>query len=151
MTRQYFDADLKNQSKRLVTTFHEGLKACDGIIHDSHEDRYFTGKLAWRNPIVFRVSLPKGKRWEFIKLTKIWLARPEVIGIPNMQPPYIRPICFAAMPEPRNKRRAYYFPRTYAEAYIRDFHPVLGDRIINGEAALSRLLSGDLSVLEVRP
>jgi hypothetical protein len=62
---EYWDAELKNQSKQQLATLELAIAQTGAAIID-HENKYFTGKLKWRNPLLLKVKLPKGKRWEFI-------------------------------------------------------------------------------------
>ena len=63
---EYWDAELKNQSKQQLATLELAIAQTGAAIIDQHENKYFTGKLKWRNPLLLKVKLPKGKRWEFI-------------------------------------------------------------------------------------
>jgi hypothetical protein len=66
---EYWDAELKNQSKQQLATLELAITQTGAVIIDQHENKYFTGKLKWRNPLLLKVKLPKGKRWEFIVAT----------------------------------------------------------------------------------
>lgn len=151
MERQYFDANLKNQAKQRLFVFHEGLRRFHGIIHDSHEYRDFSGRQAWRNPALFRISLPKGRRFEFILFTKIWLARPPRFQLNiGRQIPYIRPICFAQINQERilkRQRRLYQYPSGDVEGCIMDDHPVNGKKLLKGDSVLYDTLSGEMDLL----
>jgi len=57
-------------------------------ITDLYEDKLFKDpKLLWRNPLLLKVKLPYGKRWEFILASKciVWLAKPPKLGVPKPQ------------------------------------------------------------------
>lgn len=149
--REYWDACLKNQSKGRVKAFHSALKLFDGKIHDWHEDKHFSGKQSWRNPISLRISLPEGQRFPFILHTirkgyQIWLSKPPRItaGIPN--------------PKPRLKlkgnhdvsklslRRGYYLhSNDRRKPYLADL--LNGEKRIFGQEVLERVLDGELDLL----
>lgn len=143
---EYFEVELKNQSRKLMDRVYQGLRLFGGQIHATHESKYFTGKLAWRNPVILKVSLPVGLRWQFISETKIWLARPGKVTInPGMpEPRYTRPICFAAADhDSMPLRREYHLGM---DPRVIDHHPVHGDRITKG--LTKEILDGKLDVLD---
>ena len=147
MDCEYFEVELKNQSKKLIRALDRGLAEFGGQIHATHESRYFTGKLAWRNPATVKVSLPAGSRWAFIRATKIWLARPTKLAInPGMpEPKYTRPICFGQVDHGEMELRRDYI--LGADPYILDRHPVSGDRVVQGEESTEAILNGTLDLL----
>ncbi len=45
---EYWDAELKNQSKKRLTGLEKAIAETGAIIVDRHEDKYIEGKLQWR-------------------------------------------------------------------------------------------------------
>lgn len=158
--REYWDAELKHQSKSRLKALQEGLLVCGGIIHNQYESKYFKGKLAWRNPLVLRLSLPKGKRWEFISKTKIWLAKPAklmvvpvniIVNLPDWcdrkHRRFYEPIPLRANHNNLNLRRSYNFQH----GWIKDYHvPFSGYdqyNIIKDRDILAAVLDGNLDLI----
>lgn len=155
---EYWDAKFKNQANKRLTGLEKAIAKTGAIITDRHENKYFEGKLKWQNPLLLKVKLPKGKRWEFILASKctIWLAHPPrvQIGLQNMSrfngtrywdsPP---------MPlqgnhdNPKTRRRYRLHPE--GSAYIADYKPELngGYELIEGADIVSAVLSGNLDLL----
>jgi hypothetical protein len=140
--REYFDIELKNQSKPNLAKLGR-LAEFGGTEHDRHASKYFTGKLAWRNPLIVRVSFPRLKRWEFIKATGLWCDRPHRIGVPEMpKAPAIR--LRGNHDEMRGRRRSYHLGGGL-KGMVRDWHPVLGQRDFDG--VVSDVLDGNLDIV----
>ena len=139
MNKSPYDARLKNQSKKLLKIFHEGLEQFDGEISDTCTTRYFKGSQTWRNPISFRVLMPWRNRARFIIETHIWLHRPRKIDI-MCQPRFIRPVSFALAVSPTHLRREYH------ERLIYDWHPIHGCRQFQESA--QRVLDGEIDLLD---
>ncbi|ALY07609.1 hypothetical protein 2AV2_157 [Nodularia phage vB_NpeS-2AV2] len=87
---EYWDAYLKTQSKGRLKLFHDAVKRFNAEITNSYSEKWFKDKLAWRNPIYFKVRLPKEngctRRWDFILACKcqVILDKPPKIGIPEL-------------------------------------------------------------------
>lgn len=154
---EYWDAELKDQSKRQLASL-EGAIAQTGVaITDQHEDKYFTGKLKWRNPLLLKVKLPKGKRWEFILATKstIWLAHPPrvQIGLADTtsrcgRHQEVKPIKLRGDHDHAKMRRTYRIHPLDA-AYIKDYRPELdgGYEVFKGVDMVAAVLGGDLDLI----
>lgn len=155
---EYWDAELKNQSKKRLTGLEKAITETGAIITDRHEDKYFEGKLKWRNPLLLKVKLPKGKRWDFILASgcTIWLAHPPQVqtgvrdvgrfnGTRYLDSP---PITLRGNHANAKRRRNYRLHPTHA-AYIMDYKPELnGDyQVIKGADIVSAVLCGDLDLL----
>lgn len=148
--REYYDIDLKNQSKRLMQSLELGMSQFDLQIHDRHENKYFSGRQAWRNPLLLRVSIPEGDRFKFTLLTKIWLHRIDRIGIPTLRVAPTMPL--KGNHEDCKLRRTYHFPGGNFDgntAWIKNFNPLNpGDykdyELIYGVDRLGAILDGDL-------
>ncbi|MGL5061389.1 MAG: hypothetical protein ACRC62_15555 [Microcoleus sp.] len=144
--REYFDLDLKNQGKARMAIAHAALKELGGIIHDTYESKYFKGKQSWRNPLLMRISLPDRMRWEFIRRSRLWLARPPVYGAPEMvfrDPILDRPLPLVGnhksweLPKVRNYR-------LHPTPSVRTLMPDGSYLTLDGAEALIRVLDGDL-------
>lgn len=154
---EYWDAALKNQSKKRLTGLAKAIAETGAIITDRHEDKYFEGRLMWRNPLLLKIKLPKGKRWEFILASEytIWLAHPPQIqlGLQDVIRNSRRyrdapPIRLCGNHDNAKTRRRY---RLHPEqlAYIADYKPELngGYDLIEGADIVSAVLGGDLDLL----
>jgi hypothetical protein len=148
MKREYFNIELKNQSKKRLAALQDGLEKFDGIIHDRHEETWFSGKQVWRNPLLLRVSLPESMRWQFISHTRIWLARPPVIGaFPGM--PKEKPIPLRGNHETLGRLRRSYNLNWGDTPWIKDFGKDFDRgnyRMLKG-GAVHRVLDGDLELV----
>lgn len=144
MQREYFDIDLKDQSKRRMRSV-AALPDFGGMIHDQYESKYFQGRLAWRNPLLLRISLPTGQRWEFIRHTialgcGLWLAHPERVGVPVFYPQPRLQLRGNHIGLP--KRRTYNF----RPGYVLD-HGTNGTVTYSGVEAVSAILDGNLDLV----
>lgn len=158
MNREYWDVELKNQSKARLNALQQGLKTFDGIIHNQYESKYFTGKLTWRNPLVLRISLPQGKRWEFISATKIWIARPAKISVipANLNLPdwckrkhwkHYKPIPLMGDHDNLKLRRTYNLTHGYIKDYTVPFSGHENYKFIEDKDILVAVLNGDLGLI----
>ncbi len=147
MKREYFDIDLKDQCKRRMNSL-SSLIQFGGIIHDQYEDKYFTGRQAWRNPLLLRVSLPEGKRWDFISHTiklgcGIWLGHPAVPCLPTIRPERQIPL--------RGKHTDLKLRRSYrlveGSYWIKDYQPDGSYSIYKDTEFTGSVLNGDLDLL----
>jgi hypothetical protein len=156
---EYWDAELKNQSKKRLAGLEKAITATGAIVTDRHEEKYFEGKLQWRNPLLLKVRLPKGKRWEFILVSgcTVWLAQPPrvQIGLRDTAGRFngTRYWDSPAIPLRGNHddakiRRRYRLHPEHA-AYIADYKPELngGYEVIKGADIVSTVLGGDLGLL----
>ena len=115
--------------------------------------KYFKGKLAWRNPLLLKVKLPKGKRWEFILAAKVWLARPPQVSLGlnfsrrDDELPYRR--LRGDHDALRKIKRRSYRVHGYPNAYIKDYKPELngGYEVIEGVDIVAAVLGGDLDLI----
>lgn len=155
---EYWDAELKNQSKKRLAGLEKAIAETGAIITNRHEDKYFEGKLKWRNPLLLKVKLPKGKRWQFILASKctIWLAHPPRVqlGLQDMgrfngtrywdSPP----IPLRGNHDNAKIRRRYRLHPEHA-TYIADYKPELngGYELIEGIDIVSAVLDGNLDLL----
>lgn len=106
------------------------------------------------------MKLPKGKRWEFILTSKVWLARPPQILLEGCQdrrgnptiynsgyydPPYI-PL---RGDHDNMKTRRRYRVHPEGAAYIADYKPELngGYEVIEGMDIVAAVLGGDLDLM----
>lgn len=165
---EYWDAELKTQSKKRLAMLEQAISQTGAIITDRYEDEFFKDpKLLWRNPLLLKVKIPRGKRWEFILASKctVWLAKPSKISVPESFSKRIRrgdPTAYCAgycEPPPvllrgdhdklkRQRRRSYRIHPTHA-AYIADYKPELdgGREIIEGIDIVVAVLGGDLDLI----
>jgi hypothetical protein len=156
---EYWDAELKNQSKKRLAGLDKAIAATGAFITDRHEDKYFEDKLKWRNPLLLKVILPKGKRWEFILASgcTVWLAQPPQvqIGLRDIIDRYNGTGDWASPPIPLRgnhddaKTRRRYRLHPEHTAYIADYKPELngGYEVIEGADIVSAVLGGDLDLL----
>lgn len=159
LPHEYWDAELKNQSKKRLTGLEKAIATTGAIITDRHEDKYFKDKLKWRNPLLLKIRLPKEKRWEFILATgcTVWLARPPQvqIGLQDIVDRYNRTGDWASQNIPLRgnhdnaKIRRRYRLRPEQVAYIADYKPELngGCEVIEGADIILAVLGGDLDLL----
>jgi hypothetical protein len=144
--REYWDIDLKNQGRQRVAQLHAMLKKFGGIIHDFSESKYFSGKQSWRNPLVLRVTLPKGVRYKFIRESRVWLHPPQVVGIPPGFPRSYLPLRGDHAALQRKLRRSY----NLHHGWIKD-HGESGKaidyRLFEGDEIVRRVLDGELDLL----
>lgn len=154
---EYWDAELKSQSKQRLATLERAISQTGAVITDQHEDKYFTGKLKWRNPLSLKLKLPKGKRWEFVLATKstIWLAHPPrvQIGLADAisrcsRHQEVKPIKLRGNHDNAKRRRNYRVHPSHA-AYIMDYHPELNGeyRIFEGADIVATVLGGGLDLI----
>lgn len=154
---EYWDAELKNQSKQRLAALERAIAQTGAVITDQDEDKYFTGKLKWRNPLLLKVKLPKGKRWEFILATKstIWLAHPPrvQIGIADAMSrcsryQEIKPVKMRGNHDNAKIRRTYRV-HPFDAAYIKDYRQGLdgGYEVFKGVDIVAAVLDGDLDLI----
>lgn len=163
---EYWDAELKNQSKKRLAMLEQAISQTGAIITDRYEDKFFKDpKLLWRNPLLLKIKLPPGKRWEFILASKcmVWLARPPKLRIPKTPNRNVRrgdPTAYCAGycdPPPAllrgdhdnlKLRRVYRVHPVHA-AYIADYKPEFdgGREIIEGIDIVQAVLGGDLDLI----
>lgn len=149
---EYWDCELKNQSKKRLAMLEKAVIETGAVIVDRDESQYFKDKLKWRNPLLLKIKLPKGKRWEFILASKCWLSKPPQIQLGLQQwvssdPPRI--------PLRGNhdhlKTRRRYRLRLHPEnvAYIADYRPELkgGYKVFEGAGIVAAVLNGDLDLI----
>jgi hypothetical protein len=148
---EFWDAELKNQSKRRMKLLEKAIAQTGTIVTDRYEDLFFKEpKLQWRNPLLLRIKLPAKKRWEFILATKctIWLAAPPRIQIGYEEPPRI-PLR-GNHNELRRVLRRTYKVNGYPNVYIKDHKPELngGYDFFEGSEIVSAVLNGHLEILQ---
>jgi len=148
---EYWDAELKNQSKRRLKLLELAISQTGAIVTDRYEDEFFKEpKLKWRNPLLLRIKLPARKRWEFILATKctIWLAEPLRIQIEYQQQPTI-PLR-GNHDALRKVLRRTYRVHGYPDAYIKDYKPELnGDyELFKGSEIVAAVFNGELDKLQ---
>lgn len=158
-TYEYWDAEVKHQSKKRMALLERAIAQTGAIVTDRYEWEIFKkDKLKWRNPLLLKVKLPKGKRWEFILVSKytIWLAKPTKLSVPDCYNersnlPYI-PLRGNHDSTTLKTRRSYRLHPVGA-AYIADFRPELdgGYEIIKGADIVAAVLDGDLDLLATSP
>jgi hypothetical protein len=142
--REYWDIDLKNQSRKRLQIFQAGMQKFGGIIHDSYEDKYFSGKLAWRNPILHRISLPRGDRFPFILFTHLWVAHPPRISIGLLVQPSSIPLRGNHDNSLSRIRRSYGFPTRSGREWIRNHLPSGERQWIEEPGIIQAVMDGDL-------
>ncbi len=157
---EYWDGELKHQSKRRLALLEQAIAQTNAIITDRHESKYFKGKLAWRNPLLLKIKLPKGQRWKFVLASEctIWLAPPLRLtpcdmSYRTMRSPVIygskgtKPLPLRGNHTNPPKRRSYRFHPEYAS--IMDFKPELegGYEYIVGHDIVAAILDGDLDLI----
>lgn len=115
---EYWDAELKNQSKRRLKLLELAISQTGAIVTDRYEDSFFKeSKNQWRNPLLLRIKRPARQRWKFILATDctVWLAPPPQVQIGHTQPPTI-PLRGNHDPLQRPIRRSYRV-HGYPDAY----------------------------------
>jgi hypothetical protein len=147
---EYYDAELKNQSKRRLKMLKQAIAQTKATITDRDEDVCFKEpKLKWRNPLLLRIKLPAGKRWEFILASEctVWLAKPPRVQIGEPVPPRI-PLR-GDHDALRKVRRRNYRLHGYPEPSIMDYKPELsgGYEVFRGFEVVSNVLDGNLDIL----
>lgn len=147
---EYWDAELKNQSKRRLKLLERAISQTGAIVTNRYEDSFFKDpKNQWRNPLLLRIKLPVRKRWEFILATEctVWLAPP-----PQVQIGYTRPIVLLRGDHNALKRpiRRSYRVHGYPDAYIKDYKPKLNGEyeLFKGSEIVSAVLNGELDRLK---
>lgn len=147
MEIEYWDAYLKTQSKKRVALFNAALENFGGEIKDSYEQKYFTGKQVWHNPIYHKITLPKGQRWNFILACKcqVILERPPRIGVPDLNNRHPRRGENFNFNHSRRNVRVFSF-RPNCEPYVRDFNS--GRIVEGGENVHSVLYEGRMDLLK---
>ena len=148
---EYYDAELKNQSKRRLKMLQQAITQTGAIITDRDEDAYFKEpKLKWRNPLLLRLKLPAGKRWKFILASEctVWLAEPPRVQIGEPVPSKI-PLR-GDHDALRKVRRRNYRLHGCPEPSIMDYKPELsgGYEIFRGSEIVSAVLDGNLDILK---
>ena len=158
---EYWDAELKTQSKRRLKLLERAIAQTGAIITDRYEDSFFKEpKLQWRNPLLLRIKLPTRKRWEFILATEctVWLAKPPRIQI-GLQDAIsrcsryqeIKPIRLRGDHNTLQRvlRRTYKI-NGYPDVYIKDYKPELngGYDLFKGSEIVNAVLNGDLERLQ---
>ena len=146
---EYWKIELKNQNKQKLSTLEENLKKFDGKIIARHESKYFSGKQKWRNPLILKISLPHGKRFSFIKASRIWLHRPTKILINS---PNTREIQVPLRGNHEEMLRSYQYKRSTRidprqSAYIKSYSSDGSFKVIKGAETVKRFLDGDLDIV----
>lgn len=147
---EYWDAELKNQSRRRLRLLEYAISQTGAIVTDRYEDSFFKDpKLQWRNPLLLRIKLPARKRWEFILATEctVWLAPPPQVQIDRVQPTVTLRGDRDAL---RRKIRRSYRVHGYPNAYIKDYKPELNGEyeLFTGSEIVSEVLNGELERLQ---
>lgn len=87
MKIKMIQVELLTQSKRNKEIFQSAIAQYQAEIKDQHEWNDFSGKMAWRNPILYLVRVPYSSWFPFCKHLRqsptISVANPERVGIPN--------------------------------------------------------------------
>lgn len=147
---EYWDAELKNQSKRRLKLLKRAISQPGAIVTDRYEDSFFKDpKLRRQNPLLLRIKLPARKRWEFILATEctVWLAPP-----PQVQTGYTQqtvPLRGDHDALSRKIRRTYKV-HGYPNIYIKDYRPELngGYELFKGSEIVGAVLNGELDRLQ---
>lgn len=147
---EYWDAELKNQSKRRLKLLEKAISQTEAIVTDRYEDSFFKEpKNQWRNPLLLRIKLPARKRWEFILATEctVWLAQPPQFQIGYTQPTTKLRGDHDAL---SRKIRRTYKVHGYPDAYIKDYKPELKGEyeLFKGSEIVSEVLNGNLDRLQ---
>jgi len=148
---EYWDAELRNQSKRRLKLLERAISQTGAIVTDRYEDSFFKEpKNQWRNPLLLRIKLPARKRWEFILATKctVWLAPPPQVQIGYAQSPTI-PLRGDHDALRKTIRRTYKV-HGYPDAYIKDYKPELNGEyeLFKGSEIVGTVLNGELDRLQ---
>lgn len=148
---EYWDAELRDQSKRRLKLLERAISQTGAIVTDRYEDSFFNEpKNQWRNPLLLRIKLPARKRWEFILASEctVWLAPPPQIQIGYPLPPKVL-LRGNHDPLQRPIRRSYKI-HGYPDAYIKDYRPDLNGEyeLFKGSEIVNAVLSGDLDRLQ---
>ena len=147
---EYWDAELKTQSKRQMKLLERAISQTGAIVTDRYEDSFFKDpKLQWRNPLLLRIKLPAKKRWDFILATKctVWLAPPPKVQIGHVQPTV--PLRGDRNALKRPVRRSYRV-HGYPNAWIKDYKPELNGEyeLFMGSEIVCAVLNGELDRLQ---
>ena len=160
---EYWDAELKTQSKTLLLMLNKALAETGATVISKKECILFEGRLKWRNPLLLKVKLLKGRRWAFILASncKIWLHEPPRVqmgtqyiggfyGTKYLAPPIA---CRGEHNELTLPLRRVYRLHPHHAAYISDYRPDLnGDSAyFEGADMVSGVLEGNLDLLKAPP
>lgn len=144
--REYWDLEMKNQSKKRVALVNAAIAEFGAIVHDRYEEKYFKGNLQWRNPLTLRISLPKGKKYAFILAAKLscWLHEPDRIGITEevFHKPKVKLKGNHDQSTLETVRRYRLHPPD--RAYVKDIRT---GKVIEGAESVSRVLNGELNLV----
>lgn len=141
--REYFDLELKTQSKANLAKLAR-LAEFGGVEHDRHEWKYFSGSQAWRNPLSLRVSFPFGKRWDFMRATKMPLQKPPKVQLGIL--PERGSIPLRGNHENLSERRRYVMRAREEGTYVKDFSPDGRVTVLQGSEAVKSVLDGGLKI-----
>jgi hypothetical protein len=143
---QYWDLEMKSQSKRKVALVNAAIEKFGAIVHDRYEEKYFTGKQQWRNPLTLRISLPKGQKYAFLLAAKVscWLHEPDKIGITEevFEKPNVK--LRGSHDELRRKLVRTCRLHPIQHACIKDAQFA---KVIEGAENVSRVLNGELNLI----
>lgn len=143
MNREYFDLELKTQSKGNLAKL-DRLAEFGGEIHDRHEWKYFQDKQAWRNPLSLRVSFPQGRRWDFMKAVKLPLRKPPQVQLGVLPDKPIIPL--RGTHENLSERRRYVMRSGERGTYVKDFSPTGEVTVLEGSENVRSVLNGGLEI-----
>lgn len=144
MDRQYWDLELKNQSKKRMQLVNAAIAQFDAIVHDRYGEKYFSGKQSWRNPLHLRISLPKGKKYDFILAAKLkcWLFEPPRCNFEFNREPKLK--LKGNHDESRKIKVRNYRIHPIHAAYVWD---VRSGIILEGAESVKRVLDGELDLV----
>ncbi len=136
----YWRIELKNQAKQIEQKVTEAILSLGGEVCNRHEDKYFSGRQEWHNPLILKVKLPPEKRFTFIRQTKIWLHRPIQI-----MPPLVgaESIQLRGNHDTRKHCRNYRLSPSL-KAYIKDYKT---GKILEGIDMVQAVLDGNLDLI----
>jgi len=145
MQLEYWDLELKDQSKNRMDLVNSAITKFGATVHSRYSDNLFSGSQQWRNPLLMRISLEKGKKYDFILASKLscWLHKPDQVSVGEG---------FESIPSKLkgNHGELQFKPvRNYRlnppdRAYIKD---VRTGKIITGSEKANRILNGELDLI----
>lgn len=79
---EFWDAELKNQSKERMKRLDRAIAQTGAIVVDRDECVIFEdARLKWRNPLLLKIKVPQRRRYEFMLAAKVWLAEPPRVAV----------------------------------------------------------------------
>lgn len=151
---EFWEAELKNQSKERMKRLDRAIAQTNAIIVDRDECIIFEEpRLKWRNPLLLKLKVPRGKRYEFMLAAKVWLAEPPRVAVYDRTNPDNLPRISLRGNHDNAKRRRNYRLHPHGREYIADYRPELNGEaeIFNGIEIVAAVLNGELDLLRRSP